>query len=122
MRMDATEPGGEELRIVLTVEGTPIGGACTVAEEVEGTLRFEGLDAGSYELQVFGFRSGSQHREAVEISADRDVLIDMTLTAPNEEVSIDSPGAARPLDELLRNFGIAPESLLGPGFAVPEPG
>ena len=50
------------------------------------------------------------------------VSLDMTLTAPNEEVSIESPGAARPLDELLRNFGIAPESLLGPGFAVPEPG
>lgn len=50
------------------------------------------------------------------------VSLDMTLTAPNEDVSIESPGAARPLDELLRNFGIAPESLLGPGFAVPEPG
>lgn len=50
------------------------------------------------------------------------VSLDMTLTAPNEDVSIDSPGAARPLDELLRNFGIAPESLLGPGFAVPKPG
>jgi hypothetical protein len=44
MRMDATEDRGEELPIRLTVAGTPIGGACTVEEEVEGTLRFEGLD------------------------------------------------------------------------------
>ena len=44
MRMDTREPGLHELPIVLTVSGTPVGGACTVAEEVEGTLRFEGLD------------------------------------------------------------------------------
>jgi hypothetical protein len=44
MRMDTTVPGRDELPIVLTVAGTPIGAACTVAEEVEGTLHFEGLD------------------------------------------------------------------------------
>lgn len=50
------------------------------------------------------------------------VSLDMTLEAPNEEVSIDSPGAGRPLSELLRALGVPPEALLGPGFEVPEPG
>jgi hypothetical protein len=50
------------------------------------------------------------------------VSLDMTLQAPNEEVSIDSPGAGRPISELLRALGVPPEALLGPGFEVPEPG
>lgn len=50
------------------------------------------------------------------------VSLDMTLRAPNEEVSIDSPGAGRPISELLRALGVPPEALLGPGFEVPEPG
>jgi hypothetical protein len=52
----------------------------------QGRFRFEGLDAGSYELQVFGFRSGSQHRESVEISADRDVLIELHTVAVSGRV------------------------------------
>lgn len=50
------------------------------------------------------------------------VSLDMTLAMPNEEVSIDSPGAGRPISELLRALGVPPEALLGPGFEVPEPG
>lgn len=50
------------------------------------------------------------------------VSLDMTLATPNEEVSIDSPGAGRPISELLRALGVPPEALLGPGFEVPEPG
>ncbi len=52
----------------------------------QGRFRFEGLDAGSYELQVFGFRSGSQHRESVEVSADRDVLIELNTVAVSGRV------------------------------------
>jgi hypothetical protein len=50
------------------------------------------------------------------------VSLNMTLGAPNEEVSIESPGPGSPISDLLRNFGIAPESLLGPGFEAPAPG
>ena len=48
--------------------------------------------------------------------------LDMTLEAPNESVTIESPGAGRPISDLLRAFGIPPEALLGPGFELPEPG
>lgn len=50
------------------------------------------------------------------------VSLDMTLDTPNEDVSIESPGAGRPISELLRALGVPPEALLGPGFEVPEPG
>jgi uncharacterized GH25 family protein len=52
----------------------------------QGRFRFEGLDAGSYELQVYGFRSGSHHRQAVELSADRDVLIELHTVAVSGRV------------------------------------
>ncbi|HEX6861879.1 MAG TPA: carboxypeptidase-like regulatory domain-containing protein, partial [Thermoanaerobaculia bacterium] len=52
----------------------------------QGRFRFEGLDAGNYELQVYGFRSGSRHREAVELSADRDVLIELNTVAVSGRV------------------------------------
>ena len=50
------------------------------------------------------------------------VSLDMTLQAPNESVTIESPGAGRPISELLRALGVPPEALLGPGFELPEPG
>ena len=46
----------------------------------------------------------------------------MTLQAPNEPVSIESPGEGRPISDLLRALGVPPEALLGPGLAVPAPG
>ena len=52
----------------------------------QGRFRFEGIDAGSYELQVYGFRSGSRHRETVELSADRDVLIELQTVAVSGRV------------------------------------
>jgi hypothetical protein len=50
------------------------------------------------------------------------VSLEMTLTAPNEPVSIEGPGEGRPISELLRALGIPPQLLLGPGFEVPVPG
>jgi hypothetical protein len=44
MIRDKVELGETELPISLTVEGTPIGGACTIEDDHAGTLRFEGLD------------------------------------------------------------------------------
>jgi hypothetical protein len=52
----------------------------------QGRFRFEGIDAGSYELQVYGFRSGSRHRETVELSADREVLIELQTVAVSGRV------------------------------------
>jgi hypothetical protein len=46
----------------------------------------------------------------------------MGLEDPNEPVEIEGLGGGRPIDELLRRFGIPPEALLGPGFAQPAPG
>jgi hypothetical protein len=44
MRTDKSELGGSELPIILSIGGTPIGGACAICEEQTGTWRFEGLD------------------------------------------------------------------------------
>jgi hypothetical protein len=48
--------------------------------------------------------------------------LDMLLEDPNEPVEIEGRDSGRPISELLSELGIPPESLLGPGFAVPEPG
>jgi hypothetical protein len=50
------------------------------------------------------------------------VSLDMTLQAPNEPVTIESPGTGRPISELLRALWVPPAALLGPGFELPEPG
>jgi len=47
----------------------------------QGRFRFEGLDAGRYELEVFGFRAQTRHREEVEVADDRDVLIELRTVA-----------------------------------------
>ncbi|HET9229300.1 MAG TPA: carboxypeptidase regulatory-like domain-containing protein, partial [Thermoanaerobaculia bacterium] len=52
----------------------------------QGRFRFEGLEAGSYELQVYGFRSGSRHREALELSDDRDVLVELNTVSVSGRV------------------------------------
>lgn len=52
----------------------------------QGRFRFEGLDAGQYDLQVFAFQSGARHRESVELSADRDVLIELQTIAVSGRV------------------------------------
>ena len=44
MIRDKVELGETELPISLSVEGTPIGGACMIEDDHAGTLRFEGLD------------------------------------------------------------------------------
>ncbi|MFP5282177.1 MAG: carboxypeptidase regulatory-like domain-containing protein, partial [Actinomycetes bacterium] len=51
----------------------------------QGRFRFEGLEAGRYEVHVFGYR-GARHREPVELSADRDVLIELQTVAVSGRV------------------------------------
>jgi hypothetical protein len=50
------------------------------------------------------------------------VSLDVELDRPNEPVEIAGPAEARPIDELLRQLGIPPEALLGPGFVPPSAG
>lgn len=47
----------------------------------EGRFRFEGLDAGHYELQVYSFQSQSPHREELDLAGDRDVVIELRTAA-----------------------------------------
>lgn len=61
-------------------------------------------------------RQGAGGLEGVRVS------LDMRLSAPNEEVTIESPGDGRPISELLQTLGIPPEALLGAGFEAPAPG
>jgi hypothetical protein len=50
------------------------------------------------------------------------ISFDLRLEDPNDPVRIAGPPGARPIEELLRLFGVPPEALLGPGFAPPAPG
>jgi hypothetical protein len=47
----------------------------------EGRFRYEGLDSGTYDLEVMDRRGQTNHKESVELSADRDLRIDLQ-TAP----------------------------------------
>lgn len=102
------EPGAPEARLDLEFEGgltlsgrvlrngEAAGGLSVMASgpglsrhgetDHQGRFRFEGLDAGTYELQVYGFRSGSRHRESVDLSDDRDVLIELQTVAVSGRV------------------------------------
>jgi len=46
----------------------------------EGRFRFEGLEAGSYDLRFAGSSAGF-HEEDLELTADRDILIDLRATS-----------------------------------------
>jgi hypothetical protein len=43
----------------------------------EGRFRYEGLESGTYELEVMDRRGQSNHKESVELSGDRDLRIDL---------------------------------------------
>jgi hypothetical protein len=61
-------------------------------------------------------------RDSTEGISGGHLSLEMGLEDPNEPVEIEGLADGRPLDELLRRFGIPPEVLLGPGFAQPQPG
>jgi hypothetical protein len=61
-------------------------------------------------------------RESSEGVAGGELSFEIALKDPNEPVEIEGLADGRPIDELLRRFGIPPETLLGPGFAQPSPG
>jgi protocatechuate 3,4-dioxygenase beta subunit len=51
------------------------------ATDHEGRFRFEGLDDGTYDLEVMDRRGQSNHKESVELSRDRDLLIRLATAA-----------------------------------------
>ena len=70
--------------------------------------------------RIFGEASFSipeEQRNEGGIESGRFAL-DVTLSAPNQDVSIEALGEGRPIGELLRALGVPP----GPGFEGPEPG
>lgn len=67
------EPAAGEGVLLSGVEGAGRWGDT----DLDGRFHFEGLDAGRYRLQVVSRRGEEQHREEVEIAADRDVLIEL---------------------------------------------
>lgn len=68
------------------------------------------------------FEVPQDERDSVGGLSGGHVSLDMILEDPNEPVEIEGRDSGRPISELLSELGIPPESLLGPGFAVPEPG
>jgi hypothetical protein len=68
------------------------------------------------------FRVPEEERHPAEEPEGGSISFDLRLDDPNQPVEIAGPAGARPIDELLRRFGIPPEALLGPGFAQPAPG
>lgn len=101
-------------------------GTLDQAEEAIGPVQFEAWigedDIWRRVSAQTSFTAPEGQRQGAGGIGGGQVSLDMTLQAPNEEVSIDSPGAGRPISELLRALGVPPEALLGPGFEVPEPG
>jgi hypothetical protein len=67
------------------------------------------------------FRVPEEERDSGEPEGGS-ISIDMRLDDPNQPVEIVGPAEGRPIEELLRRFGVPPEALLGPGFAQPAPG
>jgi hypothetical protein len=68
------------------------------------------------------FEIPEELRDSAEGISGGRLSLDMGLEDPNEPVEVEGLGDGRPVDELLRRFGIPPEALLGPGFAQPSPG
>jgi hypothetical protein len=68
------------------------------------------------------FQVPDELRESSEGISGGRLSFEIALEDPNEPVEIEGLGDGRPVDELLRRFGVPPEALLGPGFAQPSPG
>jgi hypothetical protein len=96
------------------------------ANEVLGEVEFEawiGEDDIWRRVSVeTDFDVPEAERDAFDGLRGGSLSLDIGLDDPNEPVEIEAPAEARPIDELLRRLGVAPELLLGPGFAQPAPG
>jgi hypothetical protein len=61
-------------------------------------------------------------REALNGLSGGKLSLDFVLSKPNQPVDIEGLGEGRPMDELLREWGVPPQEFLGPGFDEFEPG
>ncbi|MGH2763700.1 MAG: hypothetical protein ACRDLD_14165 [Thermoleophilaceae bacterium] len=68
------------------------------------------------------FEVPEEERDAAGGLEGGSASLEIELSEPNEPVQIEGPAEARPIEELLRQLGIPPELLLGPGFAPSLPG
>ncbi len=97
----ALEPGASEARLDLDFgkglkltgrvlrDGEPVAGEGVLLSgtggagrwddtDLDGRFHFAGLEAGRYTLRVISRRAEEQHREEVEVAADRDLLIELS--------------------------------------------
>jgi hypothetical protein len=110
----------------LTPEGQVPPGTLRLIDDMFEEVRFEawiGEDDIWRRVSVeTDFEVPEDLRESSEGVAGGELSFEIALEDPNEPVEIEGLGEGRPIDELLRRFGIPPEALLGPGFAQPAPG
>ncbi|PYQ59191.1 MAG: hypothetical protein DMF53_19190, partial [Acidobacteria bacterium] len=85
-RLDLNFGGGHTLTGVVLRNGEPLAGAALIlagpsqaqraSADLQGAFRFEGLADGSYELNA-GTGTGAWHKEAVEITGDQTVRVEL---------------------------------------------
>lgn len=68
---------GEPARGERVLLGNRAGSARWGETDHEGRFRFEGVDAGRYDLRVLSFRAGRPWSEELDLTADRDLLIEL---------------------------------------------
>lgn len=69
--------GGEAVpNVYVSVASSEAGGGRSTTDP-QGAFRIQGLKAGTYELQAMQFDSGLDHQETVEVTGDRDILIEI---------------------------------------------
>ncbi len=87
-RLDLEFGGGLTLSGRLVRNGAPVRGQSLTLQgnasemrwgetDHDGRFRFDGLEKGSYELELTSFRGGLRHQEDVEMTDDREVLIEL---------------------------------------------
>jgi len=92
--LDLDFAGGVVLSGTLTVDGRPTAGAivqlasagnggASMTTRIDGTFRFTGLAEDSYSLRVEVPATGLRHVQQIDLSADREIHLDLTTTAVN---------------------------------------
>ena len=63
--------------LMVQVRGLDVAGWSGARTDHEGRFRIEGLEAGRHRLEVTDFQSGVQHREEIDITGDRDIVVEL---------------------------------------------
>lgn len=69
--------GGPRTGVQVYVEGIQTRSSGSGQTNQDGAFRVSGLEPGSYTVSVMGFGSGISHQETVELTADRDIVIEL---------------------------------------------